>query len=221
MADIFDWSPTAGSNVTVDGVNIASGMPVGNTDNALRTIMAVVRQSFSSTLRTFLSGSAPLPVASGGTGSTTTANARTALELGTMAIYNKDAVDITGGTIVATAMATRTSMGFTTGAGGTVTQATNKSTAVAINKNCGQITTSSAALAGTSTVAFTVNNSQVQANDTVNVSLKSGSSLPGAHHVYVSAVANGSFDIAIHNYSGSTLSDALVINFGVTKGVTA
>lgn len=85
MADIFDWSPTAGSNSTVDGVNVASGMPVGNVDNAIRSLMAVIRQTFSSPLKNFLAGASALPVSSGGTGATTAANARTALGLGTVA----------------------------------------------------------------------------------------------------------------------------------------
>ncbi|MCB4862358.1 hypothetical protein H5V43_01755 [Sphingobium fuliginis] len=85
MASIFDWSPTAGSNTTVDGININTGMPVQNTDNALRSILAIIRQSFSSTLQNFLAGTAALPVSSGGTGSTTAADARTALGLGSAA----------------------------------------------------------------------------------------------------------------------------------------
>ena len=55
----------------------------------------------------------------------------------------------------------------------------------------------------------------------MNVTLKSGASLPGAYSVYASDVANGSFGIAIHNFNGSPLSDALVLNFAVIKGVVA
>jgi hypothetical protein len=85
MADIFDWSATAASNTTVDGININTGMPVGNVDNALRSIMALVRNSFATALETFLNGSIPLPLANGGTAATDAATARTNLGLGTVA----------------------------------------------------------------------------------------------------------------------------------------
>lgn len=73
MADIFDWSTTPASNTTVDGVNVNTGCPAGNIDNAIRSLMALVRSTFHADLQTFLAGSAPLPAANGGTGLTTTA----------------------------------------------------------------------------------------------------------------------------------------------------
>lgn len=79
MADLFDWSSTPGSNTLVDGINIAEGCPAGNVNNAMRSIMALVRNTFANGLKTFLSGSAPLPEANGGTGQTTLAAARTAM----------------------------------------------------------------------------------------------------------------------------------------------
>src|SRR3546814_3350750 len=59
MADIFDWSSSASSNTTVDGININTGCPAGNVDNAIRSVMALIRGSFASTLKTFFNGSAP------------------------------------------------------------------------------------------------------------------------------------------------------------------
>lgn len=85
MADLFDWSTTAASNTTVDGTNIAEGCAAGNLNNGLRSVMALVRNSFATALKTFLNGTAPLPVANGGTASTTAAAARTALGLGSAA----------------------------------------------------------------------------------------------------------------------------------------
>lgn len=40
---VADWSTTAGSNTTVDGINIAEGCPSGNINGAIRAIMASVR----------------------------------------------------------------------------------------------------------------------------------------------------------------------------------
>jgi hypothetical protein len=72
--------------------------------------MALIRSSFSSALETFLSGSAGLPVANGGTGATSAANARTNLGLGTVA--TESTVPIAkGGTGATTASAALSALG--------------------------------------------------------------------------------------------------------------
>jgi len=85
MADVFDWSTTPASNTTLDGINVNTGMPVANVDNAIRALMAATRNTFNPTLEGFLNGSAALPITSGGTGGATASAARTALGLGTAA----------------------------------------------------------------------------------------------------------------------------------------
>jgi hypothetical protein len=70
MPSLFDWNTAAGSNGTVDGTNIAEGCPAGNVNNAVRSIMAIIRQSFTSGLQNFLAGTSPLALTSGGTGAT-------------------------------------------------------------------------------------------------------------------------------------------------------
>lgn len=79
MPSIFDWSSTAGSNTTVDGINVAEGCPSGNMNNALRSTLAIIRQTFASGLQSFLAGSSALAIANGGTGATSASAARTAL----------------------------------------------------------------------------------------------------------------------------------------------
>ena len=79
MASIFDWSSTASSNTTCDGLNTNTGMTPANVDNVFRSIMAIVRQTFASALQNFLAGTAALPIANGGTGATTAPAALTAL----------------------------------------------------------------------------------------------------------------------------------------------
>lgn len=79
MAGIFDWSATPASNSTVDGINVADGCPAGNMNNAVRSTMALIRQSFNSTLANFLAGASPLALANGGTGGADAATARTNL----------------------------------------------------------------------------------------------------------------------------------------------
>lgn len=68
IASIFDWSSTAASNTTIDSIGCNTGMSPGNVDNVLRSMAAIIRQTFSSALQTFLAGTAGLGVASGGTG---------------------------------------------------------------------------------------------------------------------------------------------------------
>ena len=99
MGVIFDWSTDPNANVTIDGINVAEGCAPAGINNALRSIAAIVRNTFSSGLATFFSGAAALPIANGGTGATTAAGIRSAAGLGTIATQNANAVAITGGTI--------------------------------------------------------------------------------------------------------------------------
>ena len=107
-------------------------------------------------------------------------------------------------------------IGYSTGAGGTITQGTSRTTGVTINKVSGQITMFTAA--GSATAAtFTVTNSTVAATDTISLSQKSGTNL---YNFLVTAVAAGSFNITFYT-TGGTASDAPVINFNVIKGINA
>lgn len=114
---------------------------------------------------------------------------------------------------------TTTGIGYGTGAGSTVTQATNASTAVTINAVCGQITTVALTTAGAAEEAFTVNNTTVDANDVVVVSTTYAGA--GKPIVFVTNQAAGSFVMNITNVSASSLDAACVINFAVIKSVTA
>lgn len=111
-------------------------------------------------------------------------------------------------------------IGYATGAGGTVTQATNKTTGVTIDKTTGTITMNNAALAAAAEAKFTVTNSTVAATDVPVVAIKSGGT-SGSYMICVSAVAAGSFDITISNVSGGSLSEAIVVSFVIIKGVAA
>lgn len=113
-----------------------------------------------------------------------------------------------------------TGVGYTTGAGGTVTQATSKSTGVTINELSGTITTSSAALAADTQVAFIVSNSTVGAADSIIVNVKEGTSNTN-YSVRVGAVTSGAFAIIIKNETAGSLSTAIEINFAVIKGATS
>lgn len=79
MPNIFDWSSTASSNTACDSINTNTGMTPANVDNVFRSMMAIIRGTFASALQSFLAGSAPLPVANGGTGATDASGVRTAI----------------------------------------------------------------------------------------------------------------------------------------------
>lgn len=110
-------------------------------------------------------------------------------------------------------------IGYTTGAGGTVTQLTSKATAVTLDTVTGTITTHNAALAAAAEVSFVVNNSTVAATDVVIVNLASGGTA-NTYTVGIHAVAAGSFTVMLGNVSAASQSQALVLNFAVIKGVS-
>jgi len=72
---ISEYSSTASSNTDIDSINIDEGCAPSGINNAIREVMAHLKD-----FQAGLSGDT-LPVASGGTGATTTAGARTALGL--------------------------------------------------------------------------------------------------------------------------------------------
>lgn len=117
-------------------------------------------------------------------------------------------------------------IGYATGAGGAVTQATNRSTGVTINKLSGQITTNTTSLAALASAEFTVTNSTVAIGDVVIVSQQSGSSnvagVAGVTDIVVVTVAAGSFILSVQNDSSTTAeTGAIIINFAVIKAVAA
>ena len=107
-------------------------------------------------------------------------------------------------------------LGYGTGTGGAVTQATSRTTGVTLNKTNGAITLVSAA--GSATwQSFTVTNSTVAATDVVVLSQKSGTDL---YMLEVTAVAAGSFRISFAT-TGGTTTEQPVFNFAVIKAVAA
>jgi hypothetical protein len=108
--------------------------------------------------------------------------------------------------------------GYAAGAGGTVTQATNKSTGATLNTRCGTITMNGAELAADTTVSFTLTNSQIAATDVVVLNHASAGTA-GAYTLNAQAAA-GSASINVRNVTGGALSEAIVIRFAVIKATT-
>ena len=106
-------------------------------------------------------------------------------------------------------------LGYTTAAQGTVTQATDKSTAVTLNKSAGRITMNNAALASATNVSFTLNNSFISSNDVLIVTLSGGIATAGTYNCWVNSMSAGSASITLRNISGGSLSEAVIINFAL------
>jgi len=108
--------------------------------------------------------------------------------------------------------------GYVSG-GGTVTQATSKTTGVTLNTVCGQVTMNAAALAANTTATFTLTNSTIAATDVLILNHVSGGTA-GSYLLNAQAAA-GSAAINVRNITAASLSEAIVIRFAVIKSVTA
>lgn len=110
-------------------------------------------------------------------------------------------------------------IGYATGAGGGVLQATSKATGVTLNNSCGQITMDAASLAANTTVSFALTNSIIEAGDVIIFNHISGGTL-GSYTLNASC-ASGSATIYLRNITAGALAEAVVLRFAVTKVVDA
>ena len=114
-------------------------------------------------------------------------------------------------------------IGYSSAAQGTVTQATDKSTGVTLNKSAGRITMNNAALAGATAVSFILTNNTISTNDTIVVCIGSNTtgSAAGAYTTYVSYLAAGSALITLRNLTAATsYSEAVIINYSIIHGAS-
>ena len=121
---------------------------------------------------------------------------------------------VTGTNVLATS-----TLGYTTGSGGTVTQGTSKSTTVVLNKATGQITLHGAALAANTPVTFTFTNSTIAANDILVFNHVSAGTI-GAYN-FNAIASSGSAVVTVRNITSGSLSEAAVVSFAVIKAVTS
>lgn len=118
-------------------------------------------------------------------------------------------------------------IGYATGAGGTVTQLTSRTTGVTLDKICGTITLVAGTIAGHEADEFVLTNSAITANDVVVVNIKSGLAAGTAkyYRVGVTAVNTGQCTISVGNIDNSTIpaagTDTPVLSFAVIKAVAA
>lgn len=110
-------------------------------------------------------------------------------------------------------------IGYSTGAGGTVTQLTSKATGVALNKITGQITLNNAALNAGVIVSFVLTDTAIALGDVLVLNHVATGTF-GAYSLNARAAA-GSATIDVRNNTAGNLSEAIVIAFAVIKAVTA
>lgn len=108
--------------------------------------------------------------------------------------------------------------GYGSGAGGTVTQITNKATGVTLNTRCGQVTLNNATLNADTTVSFVLTNSAIAAGDVLILNHISGGTT-GAYMLNARSAA-GSATIDVRNITAGNLGEAIVIAFAVIKATT-
>lgn len=109
-------------------------------------------------------------------------------------------------------------IGYAVGSGSTITQATSRTTAVTLNKLCGNITMFSSAQADNALVTFTFNNSFISAGDFVLIQHISATN--GGAWVFSVVAGAGSCTISIANRSGASITSATPLRFTIIKGVT-
>lgn len=108
-------------------------------------------------------------------------------------------------------------IGYASAAQGTVTQATDKSTGVTLNKSAGRITMNAASLAANTAVSFTLTNNTISTNDAIIVNV-SGGGTAAAYTTYISSMAAGSAVVTLRNLTGGALAEAVVLNFAIIHG---
>lgn len=109
------------------------------------------------------------------------------------------------------------------GVGGTVTQATSRTTGVTINKVCGQITLFSAIATAGAAAAFTVTNSFITSSSRQNivVSLASQGASTGVYIPTVTNITGGSFQITLYCITAPAAAESPIINFTIINMVNS
>jgi len=110
-------------------------------------------------------------------------------------------------------------VGYGTGSGGTVTQVTDKTTGVTLNKASGEITMASTTLNGDSTVSFTMTNSVIANTDVMIINQVGGGNI--GFYSFNAQCNLGTANIAVHNMTNTNRSDVIVLRYAVIKGATS
>jgi len=109
-------------------------------------------------------------------------------------------------------------VGYATGSGGVITQSTNRTTGVTLNKPTGQITLFSQAMANTTSNTFIFTNSTITANDFLLINHWSGGTL--GNYTFASNTSAGQANVTIKAINTVT-AEAPVLQYVVIKGAAS
>lgn len=118
-------------------------------------------------------------------------------------------------------------IGYGVGSGGTVTQATSKSTAVTLNKPCGTITMHNQSLAAGATVIFAMYNAFAVTGTTAAATLRPviGTDIASYHMRVVGVGLDGASDpiifFSVANISAGALAETVIIDFAIIRVSTS
>lgn len=112
-------------------------------------------------------------------------------------------------------------VGYGTGAGGTVTQITSRTTGVTLNKLCGKITLFTATLAADTEVTFAFTNSLIAAGDILVFNVVGGAVVKSGYFVNAISFAGGATMYVRNVTPTGSASEAPQIAFAVIKAVQA
>jgi len=214
-----DYSASQYQYITTTGsvsLNFAATWPTAGSQGVIQLAINVTNVAYTLTL--------PAAVSLGTTG--LQGYASNVITFAATGTYQFEFSTVDGGTTITVydlnrplLGSTESAIGYSTGTGGTVAQATNKSTGVTLNKRCGQITMQSTNLAADTIVIFVLTNSTIGANDLLVLQHQSGGTL--GSYTLNAACAAGSATIYVRNNTAGGLAEALVIRYAVIKGAVA
>jgi hypothetical protein len=224
---VFDTTPTLTTPVlgvaTATSINkvaitapaASATLTIANT-KTLTVSNTLTLAGTDSTVMTFPSTSATIA-------RTDAANTFTGVQTMTSAVLITPDIGVATGTSLAATGLIKSSgtagIGYATGAGGTVSQATDKSTGVTLSKTCGQITMNAANLAAATIVSFTLTNTTIAATDVLVLNhISAGTS--GAYTLNAQC-GSGTATISVRNNTAGGLAEAIVLQFVVIKAVTS
>ena len=107
--------------------------------------------------------------------------------------------------------------GYGAGAGGTVTQLTNKNTNVTLNKLSGRIFMATGAIAAGAEAVFDVFSSGVTAVDVPVLAIATGAA-GGSYCLSTVSVSAGSFKVSLRNLTAGSLNESVTFSFVVMRG---
>lgn len=149
----------------------------------------------------------------------TTFTTTTAITAANLNLLGQPTVTIGTSEVTNTMLASSSGLGYVTGRGGTVTQATSKATAVTLSKPCGTIVTAADALNSDTSVSFTWTNTMSAVGDVCVLNHVSGGTV--GSYTLNTACGASSITVTIRNVTAGNLSEALTIGFVLIKGVTS